>query len=130
MTIPRETLQELVALRNRVADLEAEIAMLTDADACQIERLTRTLHITVGQAHLLAAFARTGFLSHAQLTEGSLVRGAADPSPELTMINSNSRLKRLRKRLPWLKIESIYGLGYEVEGESLARLRAIMRGAA
>lgn len=125
--IPRETLQELTQLRERVAYLEAEIAMLRDVDSSKIERLTRTLSITVGQAHILAAFSRSGFLSHNQIT--AIQPGEdRDSSPELTMLNSASRLKRLRKRLPWLKIDSIYGLGYEVDGESLKTLRQMMAG--
>jgi DNA-binding response OmpR family regulator len=121
--IPQETLRELVQLRERVADLEAEIATLRAETRSRVEVICRALDVSVGQGHLLLAFAENAYISHAQISAYIL----RDISEDAEMHDVRSRIKRLRRRVPWLKIKPVYGLGYEVEDESLERLRATIR---
>jgi predicted dithiol-disulfide oxidoreductase (DUF899 family) len=37
-------------------------------------------------------------------------------------------VKRLRRALPWLRIKTHYGYGYEMAPESIARVRQAMQG--
>lgn len=123
MNIPRETLEELTRLRDRVAYLEAELALARDDDSRRIERVMSGYRITVGQARLLIALARGGVLTLDQAVGLDLFR-IDDCDPR----SLDSHIKRLRCRLPWLKIRSLYGLGYELEEESLVAVRKVMGG--
>jgi DNA-binding response OmpR family regulator len=116
--IPQETLKELVQLRERVADLEAELADLKKTDKAQELALRQNLGVPVGETRLLLALARGGIMSREQLVH--FVRGDED-----NIRNVDSQIKRIRKRLPWIRrdLVSHYGYGYELEGEGLKRVR-------
>lgn len=41
--------------------------------------------------------------------------------------NADTLVKKLRRKLPWLRIRTLYGVGYQVEaGEALTALRAFL----
>jgi len=121
--IPQETLRELVQLRERVADLEAELAELKTTDRNAELNVHRDLNLTVGVSKMLIALARGGIMSREQLIH----YGCAN-SEEGSLRLVDSMVKRLRKQLPWLHIKTHYGYGYEMESESIARVRQAMRG--
>lgn len=109
MNIPRETLDELVKLRDRVAYLEAEIELLRDEDATHIAVLVSRLGVTVRQARILAVMVR-GILTRDQAIALALHR-----VEDAARNSLDTQIKHLRKRLPWLKVKTIYGLGYVIE---------------
>lgn len=116
--IPQETLRELTQLRQQVADLQAELALLRDVGNRKIERLVSRLGVTVGQARTINAMMQ-GVLTRDQALGLDLHR-VDDSFPRAL----DSLIKHLRRRLPWLKIETIYGLGYEItDAESRQRIR-------
>lgn len=120
--IPQETLRELVQLRERVADLEAELADLKRTDQQQELNLRQNLQMPMGETRLLLALARGGIMSREQLVH--CVRGDED-----NIRNVDSQVKRIRQRLPWIRpyLTSHYGYGYELTGEGLKRVREAMK---
>lgn len=120
--VPTETLQELIALRQRVADLEAEIEDLRGKRHDAVKALHANLGTSVGESMMLTALAQGGVLHREQLLAFAH-KGAFVDDVRLV----DSAVKRIRKRLPWIQIQSHYGFGYELEGESLVRVREAMR---
>jgi DNA-binding response OmpR family regulator len=121
--IPQETLRELVQLRERVADLEAELAELKTTNREDEINVHRNLNLTVGVSKMLIALARGGIMSREQL-----IHYGCDNHEEGSLRLVDSMVKRLRKQLPWVKIKTHYGYGYELEADSIIRVRAAMRG--
>lgn len=120
--IPPETLRELTQLRERVAYLEAEVALLRDTRSTQLERVKTALGVSVGEARALVALGKGGLLTRDQAMGLHLSRVS-----DCDLRSLDSIVKRLRRRLPWLKITTHYGLGYEIEDrESLKRVRAAL----
>jgi DNA-binding response OmpR family regulator len=120
--IPQETLKELVQLRERVADLEAEIAELKTTDREAEINVHRNLGLTVGVSKMVIALARGGIMSREQL-----IHYGVDNHEEGSLRLVDSMVKRIRKQLPWVKIHTHYGYGYELDAESILRVRDAMR---
>lgn len=120
--VPPETLQELTALRQRVEYLEAENALLRDLDSARIKAVMDAYGITVVQARTLIALARGGVLTR-DIAVGLELNRVRDADPR----SLDSCVKRLRQALPWLKIKSLYGLGYELEPEALKAVRQVIQ---
>jgi DNA-binding response OmpR family regulator len=120
--IPQETLKELVQLRERVADLEAELAEIRHVDRLQELSLHQNLGLSIGLTKMLCVFSRGGILSREQLIH--YARGDED-----IIRNVDSCVKRLRQRLPWIRADLVshYGYGYELRGEGLKRVRDAMK---
>jgi DNA-binding response OmpR family regulator len=121
--IPQETLRELVQLRERVADLEAELAELKTTSREDELNVHRLLNLPVGVSKMLIALARGGIMSREQL-----IHYGCDNHEEGSLRLVDSMVKRLRRALPWLRIKTHYGYGYEMAPESIARVRQAMRG--
>lgn len=119
--IPRETLDELVFLRNRVSDLEAEIANLKGQHQDELLNVHQHLGTTIGQSRMLIAMAKGGIMSREQLMHFG-IQNAEWGDVRLV----DTMIKRIRQRLPWIAIETHYGIGYELTGDGLARVRAAM----
>jgi len=120
--IPQETLRELVQLRERVADLEAELAELKNLDRANELNVHRNLGLPVGIAKMTIALARGGIMSREQLIH----YGCDNSEGSLRLVDS--MVKRIRQRLPWIRITAHYGYGYELEADSITRVRQAMRG--
>jgi DNA-binding response OmpR family regulator len=120
--IPQETLKELVHLRERVADLEAEIAELKTTDREAEINVHRNLGLTVGVSKMIIALARGGIMSREQL-----IHYGVDNHEEGSLRLVDSMVKRIRKQLPWVKIHTHYGYGYELDAESILRVRDAMK---
>lgn len=119
--IPAETLRELVQLRNRVSDLEAELAGLRSCAPDQELALRQNLGLPIGLTRMLLALSKGGILSREQL----LYCGCDNPDGEPRLVDS--MVMRIRRRLPWITIEAHYGYGYELQGEGLRRVREAMK---
>lgn len=122
--IPRDTLEELTALRQRVADLEAELAELKNTDRQEELRLREAFGLTVGVTKMLLGMSRGGIMSREQLAHIAYGENDVDGDPRRV----DSTIKRIRQRLPWIRINSHYGYGYELDPESVVAVRAAMRG--
>lgn len=122
--IPPETLQELTQLRDRVAYLEAELELLRDTKGKQIERLVQAFGITVGTARLLLVLSKGGILTRDQAIGLELSRVS-----DCDYRSLDSIIKRARRQLPWLRITTIYGLGYSLDDPlSMKRIRSVVEG--
>jgi DNA-binding response OmpR family regulator len=123
--IPQETLSELVALRQRVSDLEAEMAEFKSQQADELRNVHQTFGTSIGQTRMLVALAKGGIMSREQL-----MHFGVDNHEFGSYRLVDTMIKRIRRAVPWIKITTHYGLGYELTGESLAMVRAAMRGKA
>jgi len=121
--IPQETLRELVQLRERVADLEAELAELKNVKVEHELGVRKAFDLSPGTSKMLLALARGGIMSREQLMHHGCAAGA---DHDLRLVDS--QVKRIRQRLPWVQIKSHYGYGYELAPESVARVRAAAKG--
>lgn len=122
--IPPETLAELTQLRERVAYLEAELELLRDTKGKQIERLVQAFGITVGTARLLLVLSKGGILTRDQAIGLELSRVS-----DCDYRSLDSLIKRARQKLPWLRITTVYGLGYSLDDAlSMKRIRAVVEG--
>lgn len=122
--IPPETLAELTQLRDRVAYLEAELELLRDTRGKQIERLVHAFDVTVGTARLLLALSKGGILTRDQAIGLELSRVS-----DCDYRSLDSLIKRARQKLPWLKITTVYGLGYSLDDpKSIKRIRNAVEG--
>jgi DNA-binding winged helix-turn-helix (wHTH) protein len=115
-------MREIGALRQRVAELEAEIADMRDSFDIRAENIWRAFDVTVYHSRVLAALASGRIMTRDQLMRLCLREETEDPR------HVDCQIKRIRMRNTGLKITSVYGAGYVVEGESLVRLRAAMKG--
>lgn len=122
--IPTETLQELTQLRERVAYLEAELDLLRDSNGKKVELLVRAFGIKVSTARLLVALAKGGILTRDQAMGLELSRVS-----DCDYRSLDSLIKRARQQLPWLKITTVYGLGYCLDdAASMKRIRSALEG--
>lgn len=118
--IPRETLHELVNLRDRVQLLEREIVDMKTLNRDELNALRKAYGVTIGEARVLRVMARGGIISNDQICDAYC---DGDKNPLL----ARDAVKRLRKRLPDIKIRSHYGFGYEIEDDSLKAVRLVMK---
>lgn len=118
--IPQETLKELVQLRTRVEELEAELTYLKSHDKNALNAIRLSLCVTIGEARTLLVMSRGGIISNEQIIDAYCDGLKENP------ILARDAIKRIRKRVPDLTIISHYGFGYELEGESLKRVRTII----
>lgn len=123
--IPQETLSELVALRQRVSDLEAELAEFKSQQADELRNLHQTFGTSIGQTRMLIALAKGGIMSREQLMHFGVDNAEFG---DIRLVDT--MIKRIRRAVPWIEITTHYGLGYELTGDSLSRVRAAMRGKA
>lgn len=121
--IPPESLAELTKLRDRVAYLEAELDLARDAHNKKIERLIAGLGISVNQARTIMAMDRKVLTRQAAM--GLDLHRVSDCEYR----SLDSLIKHMRRRVPWLKVRTIYGLGYIIDDpESLKRIHAALGG--
>lgn len=114
-------LDELARLRARVEALEAELAEREGRFNRAVDALIRHFRITVYQARLLAALASGRVMSRAELERLCKRSEFGDDR------NIDSLVKRLRRRnLPGIEVNSVYGAGYVMEGETLRLVRAVI----
>ena len=111
-------LREIAALKDRIEDLEAEIAEMKAALARDAENIFRAFDVTVYQARTLAMLA-TGRI----MTRDSLARVCLKGDGE-NVRNVDWQIKRIRMRNTGLTIKTVYNAGYCLEGESLKMVRA------
>ena len=115
--------QEVTQLRRRVEELECELSVLRrSADSDGLAELMIRLDITRGQARMLRAFATGKVMTRDRIA--SLCCHDEEASYRLP----DSQIKRIRRKLKWLNIRTLYGVGYAVEGEALKVLREKMAG--
>jgi DNA-binding response OmpR family regulator len=115
---------ELARLRERVAYLEEEKRTReTDANREIAEIMYRT-RLTKGRARLLRALCTEGAIDRDRIA----ALCCHDDSMEYR--NTDSQIKRLRKNLTQkgIHIATLYGVGYRIDGDNLARARAYMKG--
>jgi DNA-binding response OmpR family regulator len=116
--------QEVTSLRRRVEELESELSVYRiNADTDELADLMLRLKITIGEAKLLRAFATGKTMTRERIA--ALCCHAEDGDLRL----ADSQVKRVRRKMPWLEIRTLYGIGYCVEGRALDLLRAKMRAA-
>ena len=114
-------LEEIAKLRDQVSWLEAEVARLSSVDEDDVARVARHRKVTKGQAKALVAFATGKTFSRERLA--SIILKDEDGG----IRNVDSAIKRLRRRVPWLKISTLYGIGYCVDEPMLSELRRFVR---
>ena len=109
---------EVVSLRERVEYLEAELSQHRAADDVEdAGRLMAAFGVTKRMAMAMLAF-RTGKVFCRERLE--VIMGYEHHQDER---NVDSCIKRLRKRCPWIRITTLYGVGYTVTDEALTDLR-------
>jgi hypothetical protein len=109
-----------VQLRNRVEELEAEITYLKSHDNNALNAIRLALGVTIGEARTLLLLSRGGIINNEQIIDAYCDGPAENP------VLARDAIKRIRKRVPDLTIRSHYGFGYELEDESLKRVRRII----
>jgi DNA-binding response OmpR family regulator len=112
---------ELVELRERVADLEAELADLKNTKAQDELKLKEATGLSPGTSKMLLALSRGGIMSRVQL----LCHGCANGEDNDVRL-VDSQIKRLRKKAPWIRVITHYGYGYELAPESVKKVRELI----
>ena len=115
-------LREIAALKDRIEDLEAELEELKTTFNRDAENIWRSFDVTIYQARALALMSSGRIITRASLARVCL-KGDGDDER-----NVDWQIKRIRMRNTGLTIKTVYGAGYCLEGESLARVRAAMKG--
>jgi len=122
MTLHTECHKTIAELRARCEYLEARLAEVESRSIDAIERLCVELKVTRQQAHLLWLLSDGG--THNRHDLGHEV----SPGSESDLANLVTvQLTRLRQRVPWLTIKTHRGVGLSLEGESLARVRGLLK---
>lgn len=122
MSQPDTVYADLARLRDRVAELEAEIERRDRHFRAEAAELMSTTGLTISMARMLLALSTGRPMSRDQL---AVLCGHEDGcDPRLV----DSQIKRLRRRLPWLRITSLYGAGYVINGAALTAARDFMKG--
>ena len=112
---------ELAFLRDRVEYLEMEIARRdTDAES-GVAEIMRVSGLSMGLARMLKA------LSNGQVMTRDRLSVLCCHEDSAAVRNVDSQIRRLRRRLPMLKIKNLYGFGYCLESSSIAKARQIMK---
>jgi DNA-binding response OmpR family regulator len=106
-----------VQLRNRVEELEAEITYLKSHDNNALNAIRLAFGVTIGEARTLLVMSRGGIINNEQIIDAYCDGMKENP------ILARDAIKRIRKKQPDLTILSHYGFGYELEGDSLKRVR-------
>ena len=122
MSPPDSVYAELARLRQRVAEIEAELDRRDRNSRAEVAEVMRATGLTIGQARMMVALATGKVLSRDQLAAMCCHDDCGDPR------NVDSQVKRLRKRLPWLRVSSLYGVGYALDGDALGEARQFMKG--
>lgn len=121
MTIHNPYLAEVIALRARVEELEAEIAARNEHENAHVEALMRNLKVTVYQARMLMALATGHICTRERLSN---ICQFGDFTSDR---NVDSHVKRIRmKRIKGVNIQNVYGVGYCLAPESVPVVRAAM----
>lgn len=117
--------QEIAKLRAENEELRTALRTIVEElqPKDQVVNLT-TLHrkakLTVGEAKVLLLLMSGHTMSRAQILDGI---GSDESECER---NVDSHVKRIRKKLPWLTIETLYGLGYAMPPQSVAAVKAFL----
>jgi len=112
---------EVTALRERVEELEAQLAAITERVEIGVEWLSRRWGLTRKQARILCALSTGHIMSRDRLASLGCVREYTD------VRNIDTTIKHLRRKMPDIKIKSMYGLGYMIDGDELKYVRAAMK---
>lgn len=122
--IPRETLQEMEALRARVEELEYELETLKVTATGEVVNLMDHYDLTASEGRILRALVLANgapldrcYLAELLGVETDLIR------------HIDSHIKRIRqKNRDKIKIDSIYGVGYRLVPDKIAPVREAMTG--
>lgn len=114
---------ELAALRRDYDLAIAENARLKAAMIPDnVANLARALHLTIGQAQILA------FLSHGGIKSRDAIALACDME-RFDIRTVDSAIKRIRMNVgSKVAINSVYGAGYELREPHLSFVRSILKG--
>lgn len=119
MTISDDYQKEVIALRNRIIELEGLVRDLSYPKVVAELNIVQHYKLTLIEARLLACLASGGLKS-----KDVLLTYCCGESVELVGLH----MHRIRHKAPDLDIITYHGIGYALEGESLARVRAIAKG--
>lgn len=111
--------EEVIWLRDRVAELEAEKADREKVAEIETVAVARAYNVNISQARILRLLS-TG---HAYNRHRIMAEYTDD---DLEMRNVDSQIKRIRQRVASLTINNLYGFGYQLEPSSAATVRKIM----
>lgn len=114
--------QEIAKLREELDTLRAMLRRCTVASAPEVAAVTKLMRagLTIGESRLLMALATGLTLSRAQLLDAI---GSNEDNCERTI---DSHVKRARRKLPWLEIETLYGVGYAMPTRAIADFNAFL----
>lgn len=111
---------EVVRLRNRVEELEEIVAYLTlGKDALLVAHIKKKLKLTKQEATLVAAL-MTGRLMGANALADAV---ATDGRDYATYRYHQVLLCKIRRKVPWLEIETIWGIGYRLSKDMIEKLK-------
>jgi DNA-binding response OmpR family regulator len=115
---------ENARLRNRIAELEAEIERRDRTANSDVGQVMLATGLTISLARMLMALCKGVPMGRDQLAV--LCRHAEFSDPRLV----DSQIKRLRRRLKTcgIEVKTLYGVGYALTGSHLAAARAFMKG--
>lgn len=116
--------REIAKLRARNEYLEAELALFKDEGAnIKIVALRSKFNISAQEADVLLKLSDGRPVSRYWLSDH--VARKSDPEYNLASV----LICRLRRRMKPLEIKTLWGTGYQLEGENLDAVRAVIGGA-
>ena len=124
MSIPLETLQELEALRQRVEELEYDLASLKSTAETEVVALMDYYDLTATEGRLVRALA---YAAGAPLSRPTIAEAVCGEIEDLRTVDSH--VKRIRGKVGGrLPIDSIYGIGYRLLPDTAKEAREVMAG--
>jgi hypothetical protein len=117
MTDPQARVIE--ELRTRVAVLEFELARYTGIRETAVDRLMKHFAIPHARARVLEYLSRRGLKLKDDIAAGCL-------SPDGLSSSGDVYIHNLRRAIHPIEITTIWGRGYELRGEHLEKVRAII----
>ena len=114
--------QEIAMLRDRNAELEFELAQKNEQVDWVALKLRRAFGLSRTEAKVLARLADGMHHSKYFIEESCSLKA------EVIGQYCEQYIYRLRKKIKPLKISNVWGVGYFLEGESLAAIQSIIKG--
>jgi len=113
--------QEVARLRERCEVLEYELAATKENTHTVAATLQKQLGLTSTEAKILAALSDGALHTRGWIEDNCSLNG------EVTTAWLGVYILKLRRRIAPLKIISIWGHGYQIEGDSLAAIQSIIK---